>query len=272
MFFLIEDYVNVKIHEAIYYYGTNLEWDFQDILYPYNTLYYIFDGDGILTVDDTEIPLERGYLYLIPAGMLHGCRCISEISKIYADVSVELVPGYDIFSRMGKVLRMPFDKLETEMLLHACRQQTVGAALVIKGIITKAMGQFVDMGVETVDEEILQFRPMLRDIEENLSPQRKVSEIAGKYNWDPSVLTRKFKKVFGCSMKQYMEALLLNRLKSQLIGSNRSMKELAERFGFCDQYYLCSFFKKFEKVSPTQYRQDNRIYYSKSGKSGDGPV
>ena len=72
---------------------------------------------------------------------------------------------------------------------------------------------------------------------------------------NPSVLSRSFKQVFGCGLKQYVEKLLTARLAEELLLTDKTLQFLADEYGFCDGYYLSAYFKRTMGVSPLEYRR-----------------
>ena len=122
----------------------------------------------------------------------------------------------------------------------------------------RAVSMFVEDDFQIADKNILKYKDILQDIEQNLSCELKVSHIAMKYGYNSAVLSRNFKKVFGYGLKTYIERLIVSNIKQKLITSNKTINELAVEYGFCDQYYLSNFFKKFERCSPAEYRRNNQ--------------
>ena len=130
--------------------------------------------------------------------------------------------------------------------------------LFLLGAVTQVLAEFAQEGPLPVSREILRFRPLLEEMDRQLSAQLRVSSIARQLGWEPSTLSRSFKKTFGCTAKEYLEHLLMNRLRQELIGTDLSIKEIAARYQFCDPYYLSAFFRRREGSSPSVYRKTHR--------------
>lgn len=64
---------------------------------------------------------------------------------------------------------------------------------------------------------------------------------------------RIFKKHFGYSIIKYRNRLRINTAKILL--GEKSMQEIAHEMGFSDVYYFSRCFKKYEGVSPEEYRK-----------------
>lgn len=253
---MTNDQLTIKVVRCVNY-KNDSSWNYKVNLYPYNTLYFVMDGDGYIGVNGQTIPLEKGYVYLIPANTVYSCWCDSYIHKLYIEVSVEVVPGYDIFSSIYSVRNRQYDVEDTSKLVKVNEIFSPKNMLYLKGEVTKVLSEFVDQAYSLPDTGILEFRNILNDIEENLSGRLRISDIALKHGWNCSVLSRKFKKAFNCTLKRYVETLLINKIKQDLIITNKTIKEIAADYQFSDQYYLSSFFKKHVNVSPSHYRLEH---------------
>ncbi|MFP4551248.1 MAG: helix-turn-helix domain-containing protein [Spirochaetales bacterium] len=49
--------------------------------------------------------------------------------------------------------------------------------------------------------------------------------------------------------------LRVNEVKMQLAHSDKPLREIADRFGFTDQYHLSRVFKQYVGASPTAWRR-----------------
>ena len=254
---MTDDQVNIKIVRCLNY-EAGISWNYKVNFYPFNTLYFVIAGDGHISVNNEIIDLLPGYAYLIPANTLFSCWCDSYIHKIYADVHAEVVPGYDIFSSISKVMVVPYSMEEIYRFMEAVKTANLKNTLYIRSEIIRAISMFINDSFQIMDKNILKYKDILQDIEQSLSSELKVRNIALKYGYNTAVLSRNFKRVFGYGLKTYIERLLLSTIKQRLITSDKTIKELASEYGFCDQYYLSRFFKKYEKCSPIEYRRYNQ--------------
>ena len=252
--------ISIKIVRAVNYQNDG-SWNFPINYYPYNSIYFIRGGDGHIRVGDTQWDLLPGRAYLIPANTRFSCWCDQFIDKLYVDVNVEILPGYDVFSSLNEPRQIELGLAEIEAILSANGSASLRDTLYLKGSVTTAISRFLDEDLCVPDREKLQFQDLLHTIEQNLSAKLTVADVARTHSYNPTVLSRRFKQVFSCSLKQYMEKLLLERVKQELLVTDKSIKEIAAQYQFCDPYYLSNFFKKYVTYSPKQYRMDNGQAY-----------
>lgn len=100
------------------------------------------------------------------------------------------------------------------------------------------------------------FSDVVRYIEENYYSDISLDELASIVKLTPQHLCRLFKK--NCSLRpvEYITLYRLSKAKNLLRSSdNLTLKEIAYKVGFHDTSYFCAQFKKYEGVTPTQFRQ-----------------
>lgn len=81
-----------------------------------------------------------------------------------------------------------------------------------------------------------------------------IAELAQKYHFNHSYLTRMFKKEKGLSPLRLINKLRIHDAKYLLINSPMSVREISEALGFSDQHYFSRIFKDFTGKTPKEYR------------------
>ena len=85
---------------------------------------------------------------------------------------------------------------------------------------------------------------------ENIS----LKSIAAKFYMNPVYLGQLFKKTYGIYFKDYLLQVRINEAKKLLRQSELKIYEIAERVGFNNTDYFVTMFGKFEKITPSEYR------------------
>lgn len=84
-----------------------------------------------------------------------------------------------------------------------------------------------------------------------------ISDLAQKYHFNQSYLTRIFKKQKGKSPLKLINDLRISDAKNLLQNTTASVREISELLGFSDQHYFSRIFKDFTGLSPKEFRQQS---------------
>lgn len=91
-------------------------------------------------------------------------------------------------------------------------------------------------------------------INEHFSEPLSLEQLAKNANLSPYYFTRVFTSETGMTPHQYLIAARLNSAKYLLRTNGMSIKEIGFCSGFHSESSFCSTFKKWEKVTPSEYR------------------
>jgi AraC-like DNA-binding protein len=81
-----------------------------------------------------------------------------------------------------------------------------------------------------------------------------VSDIADEFRYNKNYLSRFFKSKTGYHLQEYINLMKISKAKDLLTRSTRSVKDIAEKVGISDEKYFMRMFKKYENMTPTEYR------------------
>lgn len=81
-----------------------------------------------------------------------------------------------------------------------------------------------------------------------------VAELAASLGYQADYLSSLFKKHMGVSLTEYTNRLRIEASKTILANYDLSIKEAAYSCGFPDEKYFMKVFKKFEGLTPTEYK------------------
>ena len=82
-----------------------------------------------------------------------------------------------------------------------------------------------------------------------------IPEIAEKLGISHYYLLHLFKSVMGTTIIEYRNTLRLTKSKFLLIGSEKSIADIATEVGFSSPSYFTEIFTANETISPTEYRK-----------------
>jgi len=81
-----------------------------------------------------------------------------------------------------------------------------------------------------------------------------VSDVADKFAYNRDYLSRVFKLRTGINLQEYIHLIKIAKAKDMLSRSRKSIKEIAQAVGVDDEKYFMRLFKKYENMTPTEYR------------------
>lgn len=98
-------------------------------------------------------------------------------------------------------------------------------------------------------------KPILSYIDENYAKQLSLSELADIADLTPQYLCSAFKKSTSQTLSEYINMVRIRKSKEFLLSDrNMQIKKIALITGFQDTSYFCSIFRKYENMSPTEFR------------------
>jgi len=86
----------------------------------------------------------------------------------------------------------------------------------------------------------------------------RVATLAAQVGMPESSFTRQFRKATGTSPIAWLRQERIKQAKRRLLDSDDPIKEVARQVGYSDQYFFSKDFKKMTKLTPSQFREDER--------------
>jgi AraC-like DNA-binding protein len=94
-----------------------------------------------------------------------------------------------------------------------------------------------------------------RKLDAHIEEKADLEKICNGLGFSKAYMIRLFKQHTGDSPYDYLMNKRMESAKILLQHSTLSIKEIAERFCFSDQYYFSNYFKKHTGISPTGFRE-----------------
>ena len=95
-------------------------------------------------------------------------------------------------------------------------------------------------------------------IDQNMSAELSVPEIAEACHMSYSYFAKKFPAVYGKTCKEYLEERRLYKVEEYLLFTNFDLNYIAQETGFSDCSHMIKSFKKKHSVTPKKYRDEHR--------------
>lgn len=250
--------VHIEILDHGYFFGDE-SWNQFGVISPFARLYFMAKDYGWIETEHGSIDLKPGQMYIIPPFVKVNLRTNHRLEKFYLHVNCHY-GGLDLLEGMQHCEVLPLDNDALEHLLRYYEGQTLQDLLLLKSEIYRIIGQFVADFWPNLHERLRvaeKYKHVHTYIQQNLSFKLNYKDVALKCGQSPDVLRLNYVKETGVTLSRYIQGQILQEAALELLNSSASIKEIAAKLGFNDEFYFSRFFKKRMQYSPREYRRIN---------------
>ncbi len=240
------------------------EWHQEEVCSPYSRLYYVISGSGILVIrgggnrEKRERLLLPGRVCLIPNGLYYDYRCEDRLEKVYFHINVRMQDGFDLFRGCEDSYEFSLGEEYPSRIKALYESSDPADYFALKGEIYAAIARFI-AAADLQDKAVRTYSPLMAQLfailPQRISSPVTIKELAKALNVSESTLAKRFRKETGMTVGSYMDQLLMGRARQLLAAGNRSIGEIAEELGFCDQFYFSRYFRKKQGETPSSYKR-----------------
>ena len=216
--------------------------------YGYPQLFYTTEGSGVLRVDDTETEIKTGMGFFIPASYPHDYYPVGDVWDNHW-----IIPGgyacEKMLSEMGFDKPVVFSLDSTERLDRLFSE--MHEALMYEFLIEfdRAIGHIGDSA--PADPAVIRCVDL---IDRNYTRQITMDEFCVTTGLSKQHICRLFRTALGSRPMEYIAKRRIQAAKELLSDTNMTTEEIAEKVGFGSSSYFCKLFRRYEGISPTQFR------------------
>ncbi len=106
-------------------------------------------------------------------------------------------------------------------------------------------------------EKVALFKSVEQYIKDNLEKELDLDTVAAKFNLSIYYFSRIFKDILGYNFPDYINLLRVKKAKELLLKNEISIKEICYATGYSDPNYFSKVFKKYEGMTPSEYKVKN---------------
>ena len=231
--------------------------------------------------DNTTVELPGGHFMVIPPGMqhrgLHDVRRPVRLSGIMFDplrkgaakhtpftesdlqwLNSQFVTGVRQVRRMSSELRTQVKSIPADFANLDLSSNSIVASLrlTVCSILLEAAKQ---LGSTRTFEPKQAVQSTIAFMESHLADTNSIEKVAEAVHCSRAKLFEIFKDATGMTPNDYWLRLRIDRAQQMLTSSNKSITEIAMDCGFSTSQYFSSVFRKYSGVSPTHYRETERL-------------
>ncbi|QDW23936.1 helix-turn-helix transcriptional regulator [Pedobacter sp. KBS0701] len=268
------------------------KWNFKNVISPYYRLYYIDEGEGMISGPNGSINLSPGYLYLIPSFTLCNLYCECFLSQYFVQFFEDSADGISLFSNCMESLQVEanandianFKRLisinpgrginrsndpmvyEKDIYYKEYTElnnlQNIAVQYETQGILLQLISRFLKPEIFHKDKIVVKPSVVMDTIgyiQINLREPLKVSHLADRANLNTDYFSRLFHRYTGQSPVNYILQKRIERAQYLIITTKKQQEEIAELTGFENVHYFSRVFKKLTGLTPGAYRAQNKI-------------
>lgn len=178
---------------------------------------------------------------------ISGLALVKYIKSNYPDIHVFVLSGYDDYQLVRQAFLngaedyllkpMAIEELQEKVLKHIAPQKE---------------------NIETQSPD-LQMESALRYIEDNLTRDLSMDEVASNIAISYNYFSRRFREHTDYSFPEYVNLRRIERSKSYLHDPSLKISEIAYKLGYSSASAFSRVFKKYEGCSPAEFRRLNGI-------------
>ncbi|CAN5512813.1 AraC family transcriptional regulator [soil metagenome] len=242
-------------------------------------LLYCTDGKGWLQFKKNKVMLEAGQVYVIPTGIPHiygadpenpwtiywfhflGSRCNETVNAIMGAGKVKTVKGVQVgFSEKRDAV---FKQIAAVFLKGYSAANLLFANLLLQYYLASIV-----VPEQFLQQSLPEQTPNASDkailfMQQNLSRQISLDNIAQAAHLSVSFFSRKFKQDTGYAPIEYFNYLRIQQACQLLHFSKLRINEVASKIGIDDPFYFSRLFKQQIGISPVAYRKGEGVFREK---------
>lgn len=182
--------------------------------------------------------------------IMDGLTLLRKIRTHFPSIKMVMVSGYNDF----ELVRQALQQDAFDYLLKPLHQEDLEKVLQkLENQLWAAQQSFArPEGASGADI----VRQVLAYLQENYDKDTEFTQIAESYHVSAAYLTKIFKEQVGMTPSRYRNEYRIGIAKELLVKTDLSMRAIAEKAGFTDQFYFSKIFKKLTGESPAQFREE----------------
>ena len=203
-------------------------------------------SDGIEAINKIDLCMPEIVIMDINIPVINGLEVIKIAKAKYPHIGFIVVSGYDDFSYCKEAIKLKV----SDYILKPVNYEEFGEVI---DNLKIALYQEKVQHSNVVGQKDKQIFDITKYIQEHLSEEITLKILADKFFLSPVYISQMFRSEVGVNFLAYLTNMRIERSKSLLMTSGKSVSEIAESVGFKDYRTFTKVFKKMEMVSPSQY-------------------
>lgn len=243
-------------------------------------LIYMDNGEAEVISDTYQGILKQGEMLIHYAGQTHQLKCLNEIAPNVVIILFECNDfSFDEFSakpfpldenlkkiladiiKEGRNIFLPPYDIPNLKNMPKRRNFEFGADQLIKNLLENFLiycirkREFAKKETKTTigTSENAYIMPIKEYIDNNFSKNITLSDLCFLFGTNKTTLCKEFKSLTGSTVVDYINKLRVKHTKILLREKLYTLTQIADILNLSSVHYLTTLFKKYEKLTPTEY-------------------
>jgi AraC family transcriptional activator of pobA len=283
----------------VHFYRYDRQRDFRMCRHDHFEVFLVHSGQIIFQLQERFYPMTEGDLIVINSTQYHKVRpAVSSLTASDLDaVLLHFLPEWIHSSNCGEEMEylMPFLQQDSSFphvipaqtgipaqiyeliqqiaaeLPAGTRRARLSVKTYLRMILIKLLNHY---SVYHSHEEVFdakrrrleRLRPLFNHLDQHFSEPIALEAAASIVNMSQSHFLHFFKQVTGQSFVNYLNQFRVARAQALLATTEKSIAEVSQDVGFCDQSYFGQVFRKFLHMTPRDYK--SHLESRKSARAG----
>lgn len=231
-------------------------------------IFLVQEGEIDFYINNSHLSLAQKDFVLVNSNEVHSVDCpnpnITIVLQIPAEAFEEYTKAdsYVNFEKKEEAENLKLTGLVTSMF-SVYEKREYGYGLKVKSQFYELLYLLVtEFKAEAMDKEVLRQKRQLdklshvtRYMRENYNQELKLEEVAARFGFSPTYLSRIFQKYAQINYRTYLIDLRVKYAVRELIQTDHEIGEIAMNHGFPDSRAFSKAFKKRYGCLPSQYRK-----------------
>lgn len=233
--------------------------------YMWNQILFCAIGSGTLEYDEKEVKISAGDYFFLPKDTPHtyypddkiwDVRWIAFEGSICDEILVR-------FGMTSPIVITPTDETTMERIFNKMvisqENDILYCDYTCSGLLYDYLiefHRFMDANVDSArSRQISMILPVLRFMHDNFHSDISMTQLSEIMGVTPQHFCRIFKKTMNVRPNEFLTQLRLDEAKRLLTERDMSVSYAAEKSGFRDAGYFSTVFRKWEGISPLEYKK-----------------
>lgn len=228
--------------------------------------FWVLEGECFLIIDSESYIIRPGQLAYLPKGKRRAYTHASEKFTMYEMAFSAIANGEELMDVLGLteenfVVDIPDIERMSRLFESSHRKELFKNPLYDVGWCANIMSIikiYAEERQKLTGKDARVFKPVLKYMADNIQMPITTNDLASVIHMQPTYFIRRFNRCYGLPPIAYLNRMRMYRAMGFLAESDLPIEAVAHSVGFGDSSYFARVFKKYCRLTPSEYRYQFR--------------